>query len=208
MRNIARIEALDWESRYYSVAIRLAAAIAILVVLAAFVVLPKEFVVKPYQLRGNVETVMEALPPELEKIAEPPKVEKPSMPVAAQTEAEVEAKTIETTTFSEIVRRPEETDIPVVPFWKVEVKPQPTSIPTPNYPELARQAGIEGQVVVKALVDITGDVIEASILKSSNNQSLDAAAVEAAYRAKFTPAKQRDQPVRVYVSIPYRFTLQ
>ncbi|MEO0081107.1 MAG: energy transducer TonB [candidate division WOR-3 bacterium] len=208
MRSVARIEMLEWESRYYAVAIRVAAAAALLIVLAAFLVLPREFVVKPYQLRGSVEMVMEALPPELEKVAEPPKVEKPSMPVAAQSEEEVEAKTIETTTFSEIVRRPEETEIPIVPFWKVEVKPQPLKVPTPNYPEMARNAGIEGQVVVKALVDVTGDVIEAEVLKSSGNQTLDAAAVEAAYQAKFSPAKQRDQPVRVYVSIPYRFTLQ
>ncbi len=208
MRSTARIESLEWESRYYAIAIRVATVVAIVLLLAAFLFLPREFTVKPYQLRGSVETVMEALPPELEKVAEPPKVEKPQMPVAAASEEEVEAKTIEATTFSEIVKRPEETDIPIVPFWKVEVKPQPVSIPTPVYPEMARNAGIEGQVVVKALVDVTGDVIEAEVMKSSGNQTLDAAAVEAAYKAKFTPAKQRDQPVRVYVSIPYRFTLQ
>jgi protein TonB len=199
---------LEWEDRYYGVAIRVATLAAFVIAIAAFVLMPKQFEVKAYQLRRSVETVMEALPPELEKLAEPPKVEKPSMPVAAASDAEVEAKTIEATTFSEIVRRPEETDIPIVPFWKVEVKPQPISVPTPAYPELARQAGIEGQTVIKALVNVDGSVTEAEVLKSSGNQSLDAAAVEAAYKARFTPAKQRDQPVRVYVSIPYRFSLQ
>ncbi len=199
---------LDWESRYYAKAVRLAAVIALVLLLGVFLAAPKAFEVKPYELTRSVETVMEALPPELEEIAEPPKVERPQMPVAAETEAEVEASTIETTTFTEIVKRPEETEIPVVPFWKVEVKPQPVSVPTPAYPELARNAGIEGQVVIKALVEIDGSVIDAEVLKSSGNQSLDAAAVQAAYRAKFTPAKQRDQPVRVPVSIPYRFTLQ
>ena len=151
---------------------------------------------------------MEALPPELEEIAEPPKIEKPQMPVAAETEAEVEAEAIETTTFTEIIKRPEETDIPVVPFWRVEVKPQPVNVPTPVYPELARNAGIEGQAVVQALVDTDGSIIDAKILKSSGNTSLDNEAVQAAMRATFTPAKQRDQAVRVWVSIPYRFTLQ
>jgi len=205
---VTRVGALEWESRYYALAIRVATALAIFFLLASFVLLPREFVVQPYQLRRDVVTIMEALPPEIEKFAEPPKVEKPQMPVAAASEEEVEATTIETTTFSEIVRRTEETSIPVVPFWKVEVKPQPISIPTPTYPEMARNAGIEGQVVVKALVDITGDIIEAEVLKSSGNSTLDAAAVSASYSAKFTPAKQRDQPVRVYVSIPYRFSLQ
>ncbi len=205
MRNIV---ALEWESRYYAVAIRVAAAVALFLLLAVFVGMPGELEVKPYKLRRDVQMVMEALPPELEKIAEPPKVKPPQMPVPAESESDIEATTIETTTFSEIIKRPVETDIPVVPFWRVEVKPQPITIPTPAYPELARQAGIEGQTVVKALVEIDGSVIDVEILKSSGNQTLDAAARKAAYRAKFTPAKQRDQPVRVWVSIPYRFTLQ
>jgi protein TonB len=200
--------ALEWESRYYAMAIRIAAVIALVLLLGVFLAMPRRMEVKPYELRKAVEMVMEALPPELEEIAEPPKVERPQVPVVAESEAEVEAETIEETSFSEIVKRPVDTEIPVVPFWKVEVKPQPVSVPTPNYPELARQAGIEGQAVVKALVEVDGSVISAEILKSSGNQSLDQAALEAAYRAKFTPAKQRDKPVRVPVSIPYRFTLQ
>ncbi len=208
MSHLTGIQSLESENRYYQLAIRISTVVTLVFMLLAFLVLPKEFVVKPYQLRRDVEMVMEALPPELEKIAEPPAAARPQMPVAAESEAEVEAQTIETTTFSEIVKRPEETDIPVVPFWKVEVKPQPISVPTPNYPELARQAGIEGQVVVKARVDVDGSIMYAEVMKSSGNQSLDQAAVEASYRAKFSPAKQRDQAVRVDVSIPYRFTLQ
>ena len=202
------IDTLEWESRYYSIAIRVTTVITLAALLLTFLIMPRRFEVQPYQLRKAVETVMEALPPELEEIAEPPKVEKPQMPVAAETEAEVEAEAIETTTFTEIIKRPEETDIPVVPFWRVEVKPQPVNVPTPVYPELARNAGIEGQAVVQALVDTDGSIIDAKILKSSGNTSLDNEAVQAAMRATFTPAKQRDQAVRVWVSIPYRFTLQ
>jgi periplasmic protein TonB len=209
MPRIASIEALEWEERYYSVAVRIAATFALIVTTGAFLVLPKEFIVQPYQLKRSVETIMESLPPQLEKLAEPPKAEKPAtVPVAAATEAEIQQQTIESTTFTEVVKRTDETDIPVVPFWKVEVKPQPVNIPTPAYPEMARNAGIEGQTVVEALVDVDGSVADARVLKSAGNQSLDAAAIEAARRAKFTPAKQRDKPVRVWVSIPFRFTLQ
>jgi protein TonB len=198
---------LDWENRYYSVAIRVSAAIALAALLGLFIASPRGMEVKPYELRRSVEMLMEALPPELQKLAEPPKVERPQMPVAAESEAEVETEVAQETDFSEIIKKPVDTDIPVVPFWKVEVKPQPVSVPTPNYPELARQAGIEGQVVVAALVDTDGSIISAEVMKSSGNQSLDQAALEAAYRAKFTPARQRDKPVRVQVSIPYRFSL-
>lgn len=202
------IEALTWEDRYYAVALRVGAVGALVICLGAFLFLPREFVVKPYQLRRSIEMVMEALPPQLEKMAEEPKVEKPAaVPVAAESEAEVEASTIETTTFTEVVKKTTDTDIPVVPFWKVEVKPKPIDIKVPNYPEMARTAGIEGQAVVEALVDVDGRVADARILKSSGNVSLDQAAVEAAMRSTFTPAKQRDQAVRVWVSIPFRFTL-
>lgn len=202
------IEALAWEDRYYAVALRVGAVAALVVCLGAFLFLPREFVVKPYQLRRSIEMVMEALPPQLEKMAEEPKVERPqSVPVAAESDAEVEAQTIETTTFTEVIKRTTDTDIPIVPFWKVEVKPKPVNIPVPNYPEMARTAGIEGQAVVEALVDVDGKVADARILKSAGNTALDQAAVEAAMRSTFTPAKQRDQAVRVWVSIPFRFTL-
>lgn len=204
----ANIASLEWEERYYAIAIRVALIISLVIVIAAFLLLPREFVVKPYQLRRSIEMVMEALPPELEKIAEPPKAAKPSVPVAAASEQEIQASTIETTTFIEVTRKPDETDIPVVPFWKVEKKPEPIVIPKPVYPEFARISGIEGTSVVEALVDVDGSVIDAKIVKSSGNQSLDAAAIEAAYKAKFTPAMQRDKPVRVWVTIPYKFTLQ
>jgi protein TonB len=61
--------------------------------------------------------------------------------------------------------------------------------------------------VVKALVDIDGSIMDVQILKSSGNQMLDEAALAAARKWKFTPAKQRDKFVRVYVSIPVNFRL-
>jgi protein TonB len=102
---------------------------------------------------------------------------------------------------------PIQPDIEIVPYYKVEVKPQPVNIPKPVYPSIAIKAGIEGQTVVKALVDIDGSIIQTQILKSSGNQLLDQAALEAAMKAKFTPARQRDKMVRVWVSIPIKFVL-
>ncbi len=208
MPKVASIDALEWEERYYAIAIRASSAAAILIILLMFLVLPKESRVEAYKLKRSVETIMESLPPTLEEMAKPAEAAKPAtVPVAAASEAEVEAATIEATNVVEVVKRTEETDIPVVPFWKVEVKPQPINIPVPTYPDMARTAGIEGQAVVEALVDVDGSVADARILKPSGNASLDQAAVEAAMRAKFSPAKQRDKAVRVWVSIPFRFTL-
>jgi protein TonB len=203
------INTLELESAYYALAIRCSTVASLVICLGAFLFLPKEIEVKAYQLRRSIETVMEALPPQLEKMADEPQQVRPqAAPVAAQAnEADVQ-ETIESTTFTEVTKRATDTDIPVVPFWKVEVKPQQISVPKPDYPEMARSAGIEGTTVVEALVDIDGTVADARVLKTSNNQTLDAAAVEAARRATFRPAMQRDNPVRVWVSIPYRFSLQ
>ena len=209
MSTSSSMAALEWEDRYYSLALRVSTVAALVLATLAFLVLPKEFVVEAYKLRRSVETIMESLPPQLEEMAKPPEAQKPAtVPVAAASEAEVEAATIDPTNVVEIVRRTDETEIPVVPFWKVEVKPQPINIPVPTYPDMARTAGIEGQTVVEALVGTDGTVGDARVLKSSGNASLDQAAVDAAMRATFTPAKQRDMAVRVWVSIPFRFMLQ
>jgi len=209
MSTSSSIAALEWQDRYYAVAFRVSMVAALVFTTLAFLVLPKEFVVQAYKLRRSVETIMESLPPQLEEMAKPPEAAKPQVvPVAAASAEEVTATTIDPTNVVELVRRTDETDIPVVPFWKVEVKPQPINIPVPTYPDMARTAGIEGQAVVEALVDVDGSVADARILKPSGNASLDQAAVDAALKSKFSPAKQRDKAVRVWVSIPFRFTLQ
>jgi protein TonB len=205
--NVKRQTVFWDEDIYYGRSFRVGMIGSLIFILAAFVILPKEFVVAPYTLRKEVATVMEELPPELEKLAEPPPVARPQLPVATTVPEEVEATTIAPTEFTEITKKPDITEVPVVPFWKVEVKPKPEYIPKPIYPEPARIAGIEGNVVIEALVDVDGKIIDAKVLKSSGNVALDEAALTAARQARFTPAKQRDMPVRVWVSIPFRFTL-
>lgn len=201
-------QVIDWD-QYYTYYFRYSLIAALVLTILFFLLLPQEFLGgSAYKLRRETTTIMEELPPELEKIAEPPQAAKPQLPVAAQTPEEVEAATIEKTEFTEITKKPTETDIPVIPFWAVEVKPQTKNIPIPTYPELARQAGIEGQVVVDALVDVDGSVVDVKIRKSSGNTSLDESAMNAARGAQFTPAKQRDQLVRVWVSIPFKFSLK
>jgi len=98
-------------------------------------------------------------------------------------------------------------EVATVPFYKIEVKPTVVDAPAPVYPEAVRNAGIEGSAVVEALLNLDGSVMDARVLKGSGNDMLDAAAVEAALRARFTPAMQRDKAVRVWISMPYRFRL-
>lgn len=163
-----------------------------------------------YKLKREIVTMVEEITAQMDKYEEPPPLERPKVAVEAESEVAEEAvETIADTEFEEDLIRtmPTGPDIEIVPYYKVEVKPKPLFQQKPRYPDLARRAGIEGQAVVKALVDIDGSVMDVQILKSSGNQMLDEAALVAARRWKFSPAKQRDKYVRVYVSIPINFRL-
>jgi protein TonB len=76
------------------------------------------------------------------------------------------------------------------------------------YPEIARKAGIEGQVTVQAKISERGEVIDTRILVPLGNSGCNEAAVAAIRAVKWKPAKQRDKPVAVWVSIPVRFKLK
>jgi TonB family protein len=86
----------------------------------------------------------------------------------------------------------------------------PTPVPlhtvAPEYPESAKSEGIQGTVFVKLLVDTTGHVAEAEVLKSAH-PDLDKAAVEAARQWEFEVAEFVDRPVQQYVVIPVKFAL-
>lgn len=91
-------------------------------------------------------------------------------------------------------------------FVAVSKKPEIILKAQPSYPELARKAGIAGQVVILVVIDKKGNVKQAEILKSI--PMLDGAALEAAKRCKFNPAMQRDKCVKVRMAIPFKFALR
>lgn len=78
--------------------------------------------------------------------------------------------------------------------------------PAPPYPPIAKAAGIHGAVAVQILVDEQGRVISAKA--TSGNPLLQSAAVQAAYRARFTPTLLSGQAVKVTGSITYNFVLR
>lgn len=75
------------------------------------------------------------------------------------------------------------------------------------YPEIARQAGVEGLVVVQVVVEKDGTP-SGTIVARSASAVLDNAAIAAVEGLRFVPGKQRGQPVRVRMAIPIRFRLR
>ena len=80
------------------------------------------------------------------------------------------------------------------------------SLPTPEYPVIARQAGASGSVTVQVTVDEEGNVISANAM--SGHPLLRAAAVAAAQKAKFSPTRLNGELVKVTGVLTYFFTVQ
>ncbi|RKY82621.1 energy transducer TonB [candidate division KSB1 bacterium] len=76
------------------------------------------------------------------------------------------------------------------------------------YPEIAKKAGIEGRVVIQALVDENGVVKRTKVAQSLGPNGCDEAAINAIMAVKWKPAMQRDMPVKVWVSVPVIFKLK
>jgi protein TonB len=102
---------------------------------------------------------------------------------------------------------------PVIPTPKPLLKPvsggvlngSAISLPSPVYPDVARRMRASGIVIVEVVVDENGKVISARAV--SGNSVLRDVAVQAAYRARFTPTKLSGLPVKVAGSINYNFAL-
>ena len=75
-----------------------------------------------------------------------------------------------------------------------------------QYPEVAREAGIEGRVIVEFIVDTDGDVIEPTVGKGVD-APLDEAALAAVNRLNCEPGVHHGQPKKVKMSLPVTFRL-
>jgi protein TonB len=75
----------------------------------------------------------------------------------------------------------------------------------PIYPEIARLAKVQGAVILEAVIDESGAVDRIRVLRSS--PLLDAAAIDAVSRWRYTPTLLNGTPVAVLMTITINFTL-
>ena len=159
------------------------------------------------------------LPPEVEIPPPPDQIQRPAMPVVAQTDLD-EDITIAPTTFED---NPVE-GLPPPPSQASRLGDQPVFTPftvapalrdpsraaqvvREEFPDILRRAGMGGTVTVWAFIDDQGGVKKAEVNRTSGNNMLDDAAVAAVLRFAFRPAMNRDTHVPVWVSIPITFRL-
>lgn len=80
--------------------------------------------------------------------------------------------------------------------------------PPPAYPEIARQRGYEGVVLISAEIQADGRVGRAVVLQSSGYAILDQTAMNAVMSWKFEPAKKRGVPSKTWADVPIKFVLK
>jgi len=83
--------------------------------------------------------------------------------------------------------------------------PVPISTPQPNYPAVARAAHIEGLVVIDAIIDEQGDVVQAKVVEGP--PLLIAAALDAVAKWKYAPTYLNGQTVSIRTHIEVMFRL-
>lgn len=91
-------------------------------------------------------------------------------------------------------------------FVAYEKGPEMVVAAKPEYPEIAKRAGITGKVFVKVLVDKEGKPKRAVVVKTDSDL-FNQAAIDAAMKSAFTPAIQNQHPIAVWIVLPYKFQL-
>ena len=201
-----------------------AIGVAILVHVIVFIVNFPERVAKAEEKRPeNVVVVKKYVPP-------PPKVQKRE--VVQKKITKKVALPDPTPDEPEPIREPEPEieDIPIPPDVEIVIgdpEPPPPSGPLlagtagvsnpvlideskvePAFPEIARQARVEGNVILQAIIRADGTVGEVEVLRVNRpNMGFETAAIEAVQQWRYEPAMQNGRPVEVYFTVFVEFKL-
>jgi len=76
-----------------------------------------------------------------------------------------------------------------------------------RYPQMAREAGIQGSVFITFVVERDGSVTDVRITRGIGGGTDEEAIRVVRKMPRWTPGRQRGQPVRVQFTMPIRFVL-
>ncbi len=90
----------------------------------------------------------------------------------------------------------------------VEERPALLSAPAPVYPALLQQAGIQGRVILPAVIDTTGRVEPASVrILKSPHPGFDQPTKDWVLKALFRPARLQGRGVRVFINLLVEYSI-
>jgi len=175
------------------------------------------FEVRAYEGTGETAFISIDDIPETEQLRRPPAPTRPQMPVATESEDVPEDVTIVDTDLDlEMVMPPdprpprgaEQTAVMEHYHYAWEEKPEVLTRVRPRYPEIARQAEVEGKVLLKLWISAQGDVDRAEVIMADPRGIFEDAAIAAVLQWKFKPARQRDIPIPVMMAQTVEFVLK
>jgi len=137
---------------------------------------------------------------------------RPSIPIEADEESEIDTLEFMDTdidSFGDWGAPPPPPQSNSRPKWvQYDQAPTPKKTLRPKYPDICKQAGIEGTVVISFWVDETGMVDQSSIEILQSIPCLDQVCINEIKKSKWRPARQGRQKVGVPLSMPFNFTLE
>jgi periplasmic protein TonB len=130
----------------------------------------------------------------------------PEQTIASQEEIAAVTPGISAGEGEQLVVAPPTDELPKFgEYVYVEELPEAVTKVNPTYPDIAREAQVEGKVVVQALVGKDGKVKDTRIQVSV--PMLDKSAEDAVKQWVFKPALANNKPVAVWVAVPVSFKL-
>ena len=91
----------------------------------------------------------------------------------------------------------------------VEERPDHLFGPALRYPELLKQAGVQGRVLIQAVIDTTGRAVPSSVkILQSAHAGFDGPARNYVLQSLFRPGRVGGRAVKVLVTVPVDFTLK
>jgi protein TonB len=205
---ISKDPKVDLKFKYRKV-LEFSTAVALLVIIFTFFAFKKFEIATELPQSVDIKIEMLEIPP-TQQLQRPPPPSRPMIPIETEDDDLLDDVTIEETEIvfearDEAPPPPPEED-EVYEFFAVSEKPEIIKKEVPDYPDLARKAQIEGKVVITVTIGKDGRVESAVVFKSV--PMLDDAALSAAKKCIFKPAKQRDKYVRVKMNVPFDFKLR
>lgn len=159
--------------------------------------------------------IVENIPPTVQT-KRPPAAPRPAVPIEtededvpddvtiAETDLDLDGPIIDVAPLR--MDGQQEVEEEILEFWSVEEKPDVIDRVNPIYPEMARRAGLEGQVILTFTVTTDGRATDIVVLRGA--EIFRQAALEAVAQFRFRPAKQNDRAVSVRMTMPMRFKLR
>lgn len=106
-----------------------------------------------------------------------------------------------------VTRRPDPAEGPPYRIGGDIEAPEKIHHVAPEYPRAARDAGLEGVVILEARLDRDGKVDDVVVLRGLG-QDLDEAAVKAVRQWRYSPTRHDGRPVEVLLTVTVQFRLE